>query len=251
VLNATQEITVREPAAQKALSDLSVRTRITRLDDPRYVLTPTPNDTSNGLLETLGLAQHRPLVCVTLRHLHDNMPEWVKVSHGYSQNAVDRANESLARALDTLATEAQLVVLPMHATRDEDMAAAAAIKARMRNPQTLCCNLPPLRALQLLSFVKRCDLVLASRLAAGMFSVSTATPVIGIAYEKRLIDLMSSVGLGTYVVPWLGADSDHLEAIAKRAWAARRHIRTLLLSSSRSVVESARSNAGVIARHLV
>jgi polysaccharide pyruvyl transferase WcaK-like protein len=178
------------------------------------------------------------------------MPDWVKTSHGYTPDAVERANDALARALDALAVEAQLVVLPMHASHDEDLTAAQAIRVRMRAPHSLCSSLPPLRTPQLMALVKRCDLVLASRLAAGMISVSTATPVFGIAYEKRLHELMSGLGLGDYVMPWLAADSSDLETIARRAWTERRQIRQVLLDSGQTLVESAWDNAGVIAREL-
>jgi polysaccharide pyruvyl transferase WcaK-like protein len=249
VFNATAEITVREPAAHHALADLPLRTRITRLADPRYVLIPEPEG-GDGLLKELSLSPRRPLVGVTLRHLHDAMPDWVKSAHGYSPHAVDRVNRAIAGALDALAAEAQLVVLPMHPSHDEDLAAAQAIKAHMRQPQSLCCTLPPLRPPRLITLVKRCDLVLASRLAAGMIAVSTATPVFGIAYEKRLLDLMADLGLGSYVMPWLAADPDHLQGIARRAWTERRQIRQLMRDSGRSLVESAWANAAVIARHL-
>ncbi|MGB7931650.1 MAG: polysaccharide pyruvyl transferase family protein [Gammaproteobacteria bacterium] len=250
VFNATTEITVREAAAQQALTELPLRTRVTRLADPRYVLTPGTDDDSDDLLEELGLSLRQPLVGVTLRYMHYGMPDWVKASHGYSPDAVEWANDALACALDALAAEAQLVVLPMHASHDEDLAAAQAIRARMRTPHSLCSSLPRLRTPQLMALVNRCDLVLASRLAAGMISVSTATPVFGIAYEKRLLELMSGLGLGAYVMPWLAADSSHLEAIARRAWIERRQIRQAMLDSGRMLVESAWANAEIIARQL-
>jgi polysaccharide pyruvyl transferase WcaK-like protein len=250
VFNALDEITVREPAAQQALAALPVHTPISRLADPRYILRPDPGIAVDELLEAAGLSPGEPLVGVTLRHLHDDMPEWVKQAHGYSPAAVECTNAALAAALDALAEEAQLLVLPMHPALDEDLAAAANIRAQMRNPQRLCSDLPPQRTPGLMALVNRCELILASRLAAGMFAVSTATPVFGVAYEGRLQELLTDLGLGAYVMPWLSADPARLEPVARRAWAQRRHIRQELRSAGRSYVESARANAGVIARHL-
>ena len=250
VFNAMEAITVREQSVLNALSDLSFRTSVVQVADPRYVLTPPPDDVVNGLMEGLGLSPSQPLICVTLRHLHDNMPDWVKVSHEYSKEAVDRASCSLASTLDVLASVAQLVVLPMHASINEDIAAATAIKVNMSNPGALRVNLPQLRCPELIALIKRCDLILASRLAAGMFSASTATPVFAIAYEKRLADLMSDLGLEDFVVPWLSVDHGRLETVAKRAWAERHRMRVVMQNSSQSLVQSAWANAEVIARHV-
>lgn len=250
MFNAMKAMTVREPSAQKALSDLSIRTNVVQFADPRYVLTPPPDDACKDLLEEHGLSPNRPLIGVTLRYLHDGMPNWVKDSHGYSKEAVDRANRALAYTLDALASVAQLVVLPMHPSREEDMAAAATIKASMRDPTALRSNLPQLRAPALMAVIKHCDLLLASRLAAGMFAVSTATPVFGIAYEKRLIDLMSGLGLTDLVLPWLAVDDERLQNMAERAWRERQRIREVILASGRSLVQSAWANAEVIARHV-
>jgi polysaccharide pyruvyl transferase WcaK-like protein len=250
VFNAMKAITVREPSAQRALADLDIRTQVVREADPRYVLSPATADGSDGLLERLGLSAKRPIICVTLRHLHDAMPDWVKVSHGYSTAAVDKANGAIGQALDRLSAEAQLVLLPMHPSLEDDMSAAIAIKTRMRDPAALRTDLPQLRAPELLTLISRSDLVVASRLAAGIFSISTATPILAIAYENRLVDLMAELKLDAFVMPWLEVDSGRFEAAAERAWTERQQIRKVMQSSTRPLVQSAWANAEIIARHV-
>lgn len=250
VFNAMKDITVREASAEDALCDLGIATHAVRIPDPRYVLAPPANRHIRDLLEQYGLSPDRSLICVTLRHLHDGMPDWVKTSHRYSPAAVDNANQAIARALDTLAEKSQLVLLPMHPSQDEDVTAAMAIRAKMHDPKLLNIGLPQLRAPELLALISHCDLVLASRLAAGMFSVSSATPVLAIAYENRLIDLMTELGLEEFVVPWLEVDSECFEALARRAWTDRQRIRDVMTLPGQALVKSAWENADVVARHI-
>ena len=249
IFNAMEAISVREPSAQTAISDLEITTRITQLADPRLVLVPAADSVARGLLRGQGISFDRPLACVTLRHLHDRMPGWVKHSHNYSSEAADRANRAIAGVLDALASVAQLVLLPMHPRLDEDVAASKAIQAHMRDPTALHVRLPQLRAPELMAVMKRCDLILASRLAAGLFAVATATPFIGIGYEQRLQSLMSELSLETFVLPWFDLDYKRLQVMAEHVWANRERIRATMISASEPLVQSAWANAELIARY--
>jgi polysaccharide pyruvyl transferase WcaK-like protein len=250
IFNAMEAVTVREPSAQAAISDLEIGTRIVQLADPRLVLAPAADSVATSLLRDQGISFDRPLACVTLRYLHDSMPAWVKHSHNYSSEAADRANRAIAGALDALASVAQLVLLPMHPSLGEDVAASKAIQAHMRDPTALRVTLPQLRAPELMAVIKRCDLILASRLAAGMFAVATATPFFGIGYEQRLQSLMSELGLEMLVLPWLDLDSKRLQGVAERAWTNRESIRATMISFGEPLIQSAWENAEPIARYV-
>jgi hypothetical protein len=79
------------------------------------------------------------------------MPAWVKHAHNYSSEAADRATRAIAGALDALdalASVAQLVLLPMHPSLGEELAASNAIQAHMREPTALRVTLPQLRGHQ-------------------------------------------------------------------------------------------------------
>lgn len=249
IFNAMEAITVREPSAQVVISDLEIGTPIVQLADPRLVLAPAADSVATGLLRDHGISSDRPLVCVTLRYLHDGMPAWVKHAHNYSSEAADQANCAIAGALDVLASVAQLVLLPMHPSLGEDLAASKAIQARMHDPTALRVTLPQLRAPELMAVIKRCDLILASRLAAGMFAVATATPFFGIAYEERLQSLMSELNLEMFVLPWLDLDSERLQGVAERAWTTRESIRATMISFGEPLIQSAWENAELIARY--
>jgi polysaccharide pyruvyl transferase WcaK-like protein len=250
VFNGMEVISVREPSAGKALADLSIRTEISQRADPRFVLGTATTLSASTLLERFGLLSDRPVVGVTLRYLHDLMPDWVKRAHDYTPAAADRVNTAIANALDALAQVAQLVLLPMHTSLDEDRTAAALITSQMRAPQALKVDLPQLRLPELLALISHCDLIMANRLAAGMFAVSTATPAISVAYEHRLIDLMTTLGLEEYVLPWRSADEEKLPAIATRAWTQRLAIRDRIKAARRPLLESAWSNADMIAPYV-
>lgn len=250
IFNAMGAITVREAAAEDALKALDIRVPLTRLPDPRYVLSTDNEADISGILKAADLSKDRPAVGITLRYLHDDMPEWVKASHDYSPDAVDATNSAIARMLDELAAVAQLFVLPMHPTPGEDSSAAAEIRKHMHNPQALHVVTGSIRAPQLAALIKWCDVLIASRLAAGMFAVSAGTPFIGIAYEARLAGLMSSMGLREFVFPWRQVDADQLSATAARVWRDRAQLQETIRAASSPLIEAAWTNAHPVSRFI-
>lgn len=250
IFNKMETITVREPAAEAALQALSITTSLTRYPDPRYILSTDNEADITGVLKAANLSKDRPTVGITLRYLHDGMPEWVKISHDYSPDAVETTNAAIARMLDELAAVAQLLVLPMHPTPEEDRSAIAEIRRYMHNPQALHVVAGSIRAPQLAALIKWCDVLIASRLAAGMFAASAGTPFIGIAYETRLAGLMASLGLREYVFQWRQVDADRLSVTAMRVWKDRSQLRETIRAAARPLVESAWANAQPVSRFI-
>jgi polysaccharide pyruvyl transferase WcaK-like protein len=250
IFNAMGTITVREAAAEAALQALNIKTSMTRFPDPRYILSTDNEADISGILKAANLSKDRPAVGITLRYLHDDMPEWVKVSHDYSPDAVDATNAAIARMLDELAAVAQLFVLPMHPTPGEDSSAATEIRRHMHNPQALHMVSGSIRAPQLAALIKWCDVLIASRLAAGMFAASAGTPFIGIAYEERLAGLMTSLGLREFVFPWRQVDADQLSVTTARVWKERVQLRETIRAAAKPLVAAAWANAQPVSRFI-
>ena len=60
--------------------------------------------------------------------------------------------------------------------------------------------------------------MLAARLSVAIFATITGTPMIGLAYEGRLQELMISLDLGEFVHNWHTVDPANFGRVAVRAW---------------------------------
>jgi polysaccharide pyruvyl transferase WcaK-like protein len=220
-----------------------VRRPIEVFPDPRLLLAPIAPDELAALLAREGLDRAVPLIGVATRHLHAGLPEWIKRSHGYSDAHAARAYAALARALDALAEFAQPVLIPMHPDPADDRAAADAIRGRMRAPERLVLLARSYRSAELIGIIGACELVIAGRLGAAIFATAGATPVLGLAYEGRVIEHLERSGLGRFAVDWRAVDPDRFAALARELWERRAALRLELAGRAPALRQQARGPA--------
>ena len=187
IFNRMDAITVREATALHTLQDLGVKRDVALFADPRFVLNPASSAEVSDILIREGIDPEKPLIAITTRHLHQNVPAWVKRTHHYSEERVENANEVLARAVAYSGELAQLALIPMHPSYTEDVEMANVIGRYMKDPTRLHllsrrCG-PP----EIMGIVEHSDMLLASRLGSAVFATVTGTPFVGIAYEPTLI----------------------------------------------------------------
>ena len=249
IFNRLQAITARERVAVEVLDDLDVETTVSHFADPRFVLSPAYRADVDAYLVDQGLDPAVPLIGISTRHLHDDMPEWVKRSHGYTSKAAKSSYEALGKLLDGLSEKGQVTVLPMAASTHEEETTADLLRANMSNPTRLKV-LHPCRAPELLGLIDACELVVASRLGTALFATVTNTPILAIAYEARMADHMLRIGQQQYVFDWRKLWAGDLRAAAVQVLENRDAIREEIKKEGAAFAESAWKNADVICRVL-
>lgn len=243
-------VTLRERIAVKILNDLGVKKEIALFADPRFILEPAPFDEIRDILTDEGINVGEPFIGITTRYLHRGVPLWVKRSHYYTDESIQNSNEVVAKAIAYLADMAQLLLIPMHPSYDEDLATASIVKQYMQDPSRLKCLSRRYNALQIMGIIRQCDLLFASRVGSAVFATVTRTPVIAIAYEPRMIDHMERVGLGQLVFDWKDLRYDNLVTKIEEVWSSRDAIKDRMESQVKEFREKAIENAQIISELL-
>jgi polysaccharide pyruvyl transferase WcaK-like protein len=241
-------ITVREKIASNIIKDLGVKKDIELFADPRFILEPSSHTEVSRILIREGINIEEPFVGITTRFLHQSVPAWVKRSHSYTDERVKNANEAIARVVAYLSEFAQVIIIPMHPSYDEDTEMANVIKKYIQDPSRLKMLSRRYSALEMMGIISQCELLLAGRLSSAVFATVTGTPIIAIAYEPRMVDHMERVGLGNYVFDWKDLRYDDLVAKIKEVILSKDTIKELLKLKAKEFREIAWKNAETVTK---
>jgi polysaccharide pyruvyl transferase WcaK-like protein len=159
---------------------------------------------------------------------------------------VKRTNEAIAKTIADLGNFAQLLLIPMHPDYHEDIATAKIIQGYMKNPSRLRIVSRRHYAITLMNLISQCELLFAGRLGSAVFATITATPVIAIAYEPRMVDHMDRIGFGQYVFDWKNLKYEELAVKAKEIWQSRNSIKESMKVKVKEFREMAWENAKMI-----
>ena len=203
-------IAVREPGGVNVLARHGFHDTVTLIDDTRAVLEPADQRAVLAKLRHAGIDPDRPIIGVTSRYLHEDVPEWVKRDHGITPKRVRQANDALGRMVAQLSEHNEILLIPMHPTFAEDEAMADLFRAYVRNPEVVRILQPGFSARECIGIIALCRCILSGRLASTVFALNTATPVAAIAYESRVQELMEAEGCGDCVFPWTALTADAL-----------------------------------------
>jgi polysaccharide pyruvyl transferase WcaK-like protein len=243
-------ISVREKVTIDILDDLGVKKEVALFADPRFILEPVPAAEVRTLLLNEGINPDEPLIGLTTRYLHSHAPAWVKRSHSYSDDRVGNANEVLARAVAHLSELAQVLILPMHPSYDEDTEMAKVTHKYMKDPSRLKMLSRRYSSLEIMGIIQRCELLLACRLGSAVFATVTGTPVVAIAYEPRMMDHMERIQHRENVFDWKELEYDALVKRVREVWFSRDTAKGHMNSQVRGFKEMAQKNAEVVSEVL-
>ncbi|MGH7901453.1 MAG: polysaccharide pyruvyl transferase family protein, partial [Thermodesulfobacteriota bacterium] len=246
MFNRMDAITVREKIALNIIKDLGIKKDVALFADPRFILEPASSEEVQSILTEEGINLEEPLIGVTTRFLHHNVPAWVKRSHYYTDERVENANEVIARVVAYLSEFAQVIIIPMHPSYDEDKEMANVIKKYIQVPSRLKMLSRRYSALEMMGMISQCELLLAGRLGSAVFATVTGTPIVAIAHEPRMVDHMERVGLGNYVFDWKDLRYDDTVAKVKEVWLSRDTIKDQMKSKVKEFKEIAWKNAEII-----
>ncbi|MBI5093097.1 MAG: polysaccharide pyruvyl transferase family protein [Candidatus Hydrogenedentes bacterium] len=212
ILNRLSVIEVRDAIGIDILRELGVTSRVTSGADPRYVLEPAPPERVREIFKKEMLDPDQPAIAITTRYLHAEAPKWVRRSHAYSSARVNNANDVMGRVLAALSDHAQLIIIPMHPSHDEDDETAAALRAHLRDPSRLKVLTQRYSATEVIGIIHHCGFLLAGRQGSAIFATATATPMVAVAYEARMIDHMQRAGQADCVFDWKTIEYEPLMA---------------------------------------
>ena len=243
-------ITVREAVAVDILKDLGLKKDIALFADPRFVLREESPAHIRDILINEHIEPEKPIIAITTRYLHQDMPAWVKRGHHYTKEGVQNANEVLAKVGAYLSENAQLVLIPMHPDYDEDLEMAAVIKRNMSDPSNLHVLSRRYNSREVMGIISRSELLLASRLGSAVFATVTGTPTVAIAYDPRMTDHMNRVALGSQVFDWMELNYDDVVPKIDEVVASRSAIQEHMKSRAKEFEEIAWKNVEIVANVL-
>lgn len=249
LLEAMDAVTVREDVGLRILQNLGVRKEVGLFADPRFLVDRISKEELHRILADEGLQNGRPLIGISTRYMHDKLPEWIKRSHGYTEERSRNAYAAIGRAVESLAGEADCVLVPMHPAYKSDEATAQKIRESMSDPSRLKILKRSYGPMELFSIFDVCEMFLASRLVSAVFATATATPMVSIAYEPRMISHMKGIGCSPYVIDWKDTDPVRFAALAEEVWQNRESIAQKLAVQVEGFRKSAQENTGVMERY--
>jgi polysaccharide pyruvyl transferase CsaB len=230
--------TVRDIESKNLLQSLSPKCKHVKVTaDPAFSLLLD----EGGAREALLNAQVRrdgdiPLVGVCLRNWDVNIvPE---VWQEQIAPALDRFVESCGCSLIFIPFQ-NLSGYPL----GDDLAVAEEVIAQMhaaKNATILRGNYSPEVIAGILA---QCDLVVGMRLHSLIFAAKAGVPTVGVIYDPKVANLMTSLGMGAYALDLNSLTPEQLWMTMNQAWSKRKQIRRSLMTRAGALKKLAKENA--------
>lgn len=246
LFNRIDCITVREEVCKKLLNELGVKKDVLLFPDPRFILDPISFADIKNILIGEGIDIDRPIIGITTRHLHENIPEWVKRSHGYTEELANNVYEVIGKTLNDQGQKLQYIIIPMHPSYQDDLKTFEKIKKHMTNPSSLKILSKQYRSLELIGIIGACKLIISSRLGSSIFATTTSTPLVSIAYESRMIDHMDNIGLDKFAFDWKELSLNSFSCIFGEVLSNHKELKENLGTKIENLRNKARQNIDVI-----
>jgi len=217
--NAAEEIITRDASAYNTLQDLGVKTKMQEGTDLRVILEPAPPERVGDILKNEGINPDMPMIGLTVRYIHPDVPRWVKTHLDLHLESIERFNENMGKLVAELSKVAQVFIISMNPDVSEDKAVAENLKKYMIDPSKLRVIEHRYLAVESLGIIQACDVLIAGRVGSAVFSVMNGTPLLGIAHENRMIAWMNEIGMDEYLFDWqtldVGRMAEKVNAILK------------------------------------
>lgn len=206
--NQARRIVTRDSGAHHALEGLGVKTPIHQGTDLRVVLRASPRERIDQLLRAQGLDPSKPLIGFTVRYIHENLPAWVKTQVEFNADTIQNFNRALGELAAELSRSAQVFILAMNPSLEEDLAVMENMQRFMPDPSQLKIVEHRHLAIDMLGMIAASDLLIAGRVGSAFFSTLMGTPLIAISHETRMNDWMAEIGMDEYCFDWHSLDAD-------------------------------------------
>jgi len=224
VASGASRISVRDEASRALLSGIGAAgPPVSAAADPAFLVASErvrPEDVLIGM----GIEPRPPIVGVALR-------TWAREADpGVWEPAVASALDSLVER-----TGATLLFVPFEKsqwTDDDDFALASRLRRRLVHADRAAVLSGLLAPSDTASLLAGCDLVLAMRFHAAVFAISGRVPVVAIAYDPKVRELLAKAGLEGFVEPISGLSAAGLGERLLRAHGERARLAPVLESAA-------------------
>lgn len=234
---STNIATVRDPESKFMLESVGVPPeRIQVTADPAFDLEfPDSIRILKVVQEVMGTRFGRPLVGVALRN-------W---NVGVSQ---DSWEHQVAVGLDRFVAELNAAVLfvpfqEVEGAVTNDVDVANRVRNQMRHSASTVVLKGDLSAAQRGGVLGCCDIVLGMRLHSVAFAAKGGVPVVALAYDPKVSNLMRRLDCEDYVLELPSLDSARLAEVLAKAYADRGNLSPPLRDRADQFAQLARQNA--------
>ncbi len=134
----------------------------------------------------------------------------------------------------------------MHPLYQDDLKTFEKINKHITNADSLKILSKQYRSLELIGIIGACKLLISSRLGSSIFATNTATPLVSIAYESRMIDHMNNIGIDKFVVDWKKLNLSDFSQIYEKALTNNEELKENLRIKIKNLRNKAQQNINVI-----
>ena len=182
VSSGVSAITVRDPKSRQILIDIGVTTpEIQVTADPVFMLEPEDTERTRDLSKSLFTTGDKTVI-LALRPWRE-------------QVSVSTYREIISRLISKV--KCRVLLLPMHEPEDRELAGTI-LDGCNSEVQLLPSDL---KATEAMALIKRADLMIGMRLHALIYAANVGVPVIGLAYDPKVNELMDLLGQSQYCLP--------------------------------------------------
>ncbi|RJQ26838.1 glycosyltransferase [Candidatus Parcubacteria bacterium] len=125
----------------------------------------------------------------------------------------------------------------------DDFGISERIQHRLRNVERTCILQGIYSPAEKAGMMAQCDLILGMRLHALIFSISNGIPVVGMAYDPKVRNVMTKAGIEKYAINLEEVTSYSLAILLEQAYKNRDRLTNQIHTVRRNLEKKARSNA--------
>lgn len=224
LLNRSSSISVRDKESKNILEELGV-TNISVSADSAFFAKPAPFSSLIALLGRWGLAESEKLLVVAPRLLSKDKHR-LYLEEQMSDNVINSTPQKLAAAIDSVSSRFdKIVLMAMHYYGpDSDLETMRLIQSYCKSTNVVVIE-QELRPCVAIALFEHATVVCGVRLHSLLLSSSMGTPIVGIAYEKKVQELMERLQLSDYCLDLFDFDASELEKLILKALDNRDSIR--------------------------
>ncbi len=226
VLSRTELITVRDQNSKELLQRIGIRSPdIEVTADPSVLLSPAPVVNMRSVpVRVFRRSEEYPLIGISLRPWFPYTVKDQKLAHEKESHF----QMTLAQTADALIDQlgARIVFIPMHfGDRARDVPLCEGVLALMKSSDKTYLLSERCAPQEMMTLLGGMDLVIGMRLHSLILAATMNVPVIGIAYDPKIIGFLSSINQEKYAINIEDLHVERCLSLVKSVWLHRDQIR--------------------------
>jgi polysaccharide pyruvyl transferase CsaB len=226
VLSRTELITVRDQDSKELLQQIGIRSPgIEVTADPSVLLSPAPAVNMRSVpAKVFRRSEEYPLIGISMRPWFPYSVKDQKLAHEKQSHFKMTLAQTVDALIDRLG--ARIVFMPMHfGDRAGDASICADVLALMKSHDEACLLGERYTPQEMMALLGEMDLVIGMRLHSLILAATVNVPVIGIAYDPKIMSFMSSISQDEYAVNIEDLHVERCLSLVESVWLHRDQIR--------------------------